>query len=47
MWDLDTTLPDIFASDVDYLLSAQWMFFFTSLFVDLLTVLSAKMPGGV
>lgn len=51
MWDLSTdanaNLPDIFAPDVDYLFSAQWLFFLASLFVGLLTVLSAKIPGGV
>lgn len=45
-WDLDPNLPDIFSADVDYLFSAQWMFFLASLFVGLLTVLSAKVPGG-
>lgn len=46
MWDLDPKLPNIFSADVDYLFSAQWMFFLASLLAGLLTILSAKVLGG-
>lgn len=46
LWDLAPRQPDIFSEHVDYLFKAQLMFFFASLIIGTLTVLSVRVLGG-
>jgi len=48
VWDLAPAAkqPDIFGEHVDYLFQVQWLSFFASLLVGLLTILSARVLGG-
>ena len=45
-WDLSPGQPDIFSEHVDYLFRTQWLLFFWSLVVGLLTVVAVVVLAG-